>query len=184
MASLILGGARSGKSALAEQTARQSEREVVVIVTADYVQSRQDPEMKARIAKHQADRPLHWQTVEAPLDLAGAINTWAAPHRHLIVDCLTLWLSNHLLAENHESETNISELSPAAIAARTALLTCLPTLPGSITLVSNEVGHGIVPLGALNRLYVDENGRLNQAVAAVCNEVIFTIAGCALRMKG
>jgi len=172
MRELILGGARSGKSALAEQLAEQSGLAVTYIATAEAG----DEEMVARISHHQARRPEAWQLVEAPLSLARALGAHAAEDHCLIVDCLTLWLSN-LLASEPVDERRFD-------AERQALLDLLPRLPGRVILVSNEVGLGIVPLGALTRRFCDESGRLHQAVAALCDRVTFVTAGLPMTLKG
>jgi adenosylcobinamide kinase/adenosylcobinamide-phosphate guanylyltransferase len=170
MHNLILGGARSGKSALAERIAAESEREVVYVATAE----RGDGEMAERIAHHRARRPVHWHCVEEPLALAQALYLHARPDRCVLVDCLTLWLSNLLGADD-----------PARLEhERDALLELMPMLPGHIVLVSNEVGLGIVPMGELSRRFVDEAGRLHQALGASCERVIFTAAGLPLVLKG
>lgn len=168
MTHLILGGARSGKSRHAEQLAQTSRLPVSVIVTAQA----QDEEMAQRIAHHQANRPAHWEVIEAPLDLAAALHIHARDGHCLIVDCLTLWLSN-LLCQTPD------QLQPQ----RDALLAALPTLPGTILLVSNEVGMGIIPMGELSRRFVDEAGWLNQAVAGVCERVTLVAAGLPLVLK-
>jgi adenosylcobinamide kinase / adenosylcobinamide-phosphate guanylyltransferase len=170
MPTLILGGARSGKSALAERLASASGREVVYVATAQAG----DEEMARRIAHHRARRPASWHSVEEPLALAAALQAHARADRCLLVDCLTLWLSN-LLADA-EPERFERE--------RAALLAVLPALPGEIVLVSNEVGLGIVPLGELTRRFVDEAGRLHQALAASCERVLFVAAGLPLALKG
>jgi len=170
MPTLILGGARSGKSALAERLASASGREVVYLATAQAG----DEEMARRIAHHRARRPVAWRCVEEPLALAAALQAQARADRCLLVDCLTLWLSN-LLADG-EAERFERE--------RAALLAVLPALPGEIVLVSNEVGLGIVPLGELTRRFVDEAGRLHQALAASCERVLFVAAGLPLALKG
>jgi adenosylcobinamide kinase / adenosylcobinamide-phosphate guanylyltransferase len=182
MPSLIIGGARSGKSSLAERLAVESGREVVMIVTADARAHAGDQEMQARIAAHRRCRPQHWRTVEAPLRLAAALREWAAPHRHVVVDCLTLWLCNLLLVDS-PTDPAWSGPGPHFESERAALLHALPSLPGEVTLVGNEVGHGIVSVGALNRLFVDESGRLNQAVAQRCERVFLVVAGCLLTLK-
>lgn len=168
--SLILGGARSGKSRYAEQQAINSQKEVVYIATA----TAQDAEMESRIRRHQQDRPAEWITIEEPLSLAQTLQTEAAPERVLLVDCLTLWITNllcHPEPELFERETQ-------------ALLNHLPGLPGGIILVSNEVGHGIVPMGELSRRFVDETGRLHQQLAAQMDQVILMVAGLPLAVKG
>lgn len=169
MAELILGGARSGKSALALRRATESGRAVVWIATAEAG----DDEMAARIARHRAERPAHWRTVEEPLHLADALCRAARADFCVVVDCLTLWLTNLLLAEDE-----------ALLARETrAVLDILPTLPGQVILVANEVGLGIVPENALARRFRDEAGRLNQAVAAICERVTFVAAGLPLVLK-
>ena len=172
MRELILGGARSGKSALAEQRAEQSGLAVTYIATAEAG----DGEMVERIAHHRARRPADWHLLEEPVQLARALAENAANDRCLIVDCLTLWLSN-LLANELPDEGRFS-------AERTALLEVLPQLPGRVILVSNEVGLGIVPLGEITRRFCDESGRLHQAVAAVCERVTFVTAGLPMTLKG
>lgn len=170
MRTLILGGARSGKSALAERLAAATEHPVAYIATAQA----HDEEMAARIAHHRARRPAHWQSVEEPLALADALRAHARPGSCVLVDCLTLWLSNLLGADD-----------PARFAReREALLEALPTLPGQVLLVSNEVGLGVVPMGELSRRFVDEAGRLHQALATRCERVLFVAAGLPLVLKG
>lgn len=171
MIELILGGARSGKSALAEQKAIASGLTVTYIATANPVDMVEDSEMLARIAQHRAQRPAEWLVVEEPLYLATLLKSLAAPEKLLLVDCLTLWLSNLLYKDAVLKETQ-------------ALLDVLPTLPGHVILVSNEVGMGIVPLGELTRRYVDEAGRLHQKVAAQADRVTFVAAGLPLVLKG
>jgi adenosylcobinamide kinase / adenosylcobinamide-phosphate guanylyltransferase len=180
----LIGGARSGKSALAERLAQDSGREVVVIASAGPA-SHEDPEMAARISAHRMHRPAHWQTVEEPLALADALHRWAAPQRHLVVDCLTLWLTQLLLTDA-QPMPDAGPIAPGPHFApqRAALLQVLPTLPGHVTLIGNELGQGVVPLGAMNRWFVDENGRLHQAVAEHCAQVLLVVAGCALTLKG
>ena len=170
MKELILGGVRSGKSRLAEQHARDSGLPVTYIATATC----EDAEMRARIAHHQAQRPGHWQLVEEPHALAAALQRHAAANHCVLVDCLTLWLTN-LLYMQDESRLQ-SEVH--------GLLEMLPALPGHIILVSNETGMGIVPLGELTRRYCDEAGRLHQALAQSCERVILTVAGLPLPLKG
>lgn len=172
MRELILGGARSGKSALAEQRAGESGLGVTYIATAEAG----DGEMSERIAHHQARRPAVWQLVEEPVHLARALAEHAAPDRCIIVDCLTLWLNN-MLANDPVDEGRFG-------VERDALLEVLPPLPGRLILVSNEVGLGIVPLGELTRRFCDESGRLHQAVAAVCDRVTFVTAGLPMTLKG
>ena len=168
MKEFILGGARSGKSAFAQQRAIASNLHVIYLATAQA----SDTEMAERIARHRAERPSDWDLVEEPLALAAALHAHATPDRCLLVDCLTLWLSN-LLAIGEERLSN--EIS--------ALLETLPRLSGQILLVSNEVGQGIVPANPLARRFRDEAGRLHQAVAARCNRATFIITGLPLTLK-
>lgn len=168
MKELILGGARSGKSALAERLAKESGLAVTYVATA----TAGDGEMADRIAHHRARRPVAWAVAEEPMALADCLRRHAAPDRCLLVDCLTLWLANIL----GEEETFQRE--------RAALLESLPALPGRIILVSNEVGLGIVPLGELSRRFVDEAGRLHQELAGLCGRAVFVAAGLPLVLKG
>lgn len=178
---LVFGGARSGKSAYAERLAAEAGKEVVYIATA----AAGDAEMAARIAQHQAQRPAHWRTVEQPLALAAALAEWRAPQRLVLVDCLTLWLSNLMFSDGTQyPEVGTIELPARFHAERAALLAELAVERGDVVLVSNEVGMGIVPWGALSRSYADEAGRLNQAVAAACDRVAFVAAGLPLMLKG
>jgi adenosylcobinamide kinase/adenosylcobinamide-phosphate guanylyltransferase len=165
MRELILGGARSGKSRYAEQRARDSALDVVYIATAEAG----DGEMAQRIALHKAMRPADWRVVEEPLALAHALAEHAAEGRFLLVDCLTLWLSNYLVGPDVSEERFRRE--------RAALLETLPGLPGRICLVSNEVGQGIVPVNPLARRFVDEAGWLHQDLASICERVVFVTAG-------
>lgn len=169
MRELILGGARSGKSALAEQRARESGLEVIYIATAEA----HDAEMHQRIRHHRARRPDHWQCIEEPLQLAATLQRHAAQNRCLLVDCLTLWLSNLLAAGDEVFEREHG-----------ALLAAIPQLPGRLIFVSNEVGLGIVPMGELTRRFCDESGRLHQAVAASSERVTFVTAGLPMILKG
>jgi adenosyl cobinamide kinase/adenosyl cobinamide phosphate guanylyltransferase len=163
---LILGGARSGKSRHAEALVTALPPPWAYVATAQAF----DPEMTARIAAHRAARRVGWRTVEAPLDVAGALT--AAGAVPALVDCLTLWLSNLMLGA-HDVATATQALH-AALDAREA-----PTV-----LVGNEVGLGIVPDNALARAFRDEAGRLHQALAARADRVLFMVAGLALVVKG
>jgi len=181
MAELILGGARSGKSALAERLAAASGQRVVYIATAEA----RDGEMAARIAHHRARRPAAWGLVEEPLALAATLRRLAAPDTCLLVDCLTLWLSNLLFQGDaaRQAEAGENPDCPLLAGETAALVDTLPQLPGRVLLVSNEVGWGIIPLGALSRLFSDEQGRLNQRVAAVSTHVTLVAAGLPLMLK-
>ena len=170
---LVLGGARSGKSTYAERLALESGLAVSYLATAQIY----DAEFGARVQHHKNRRPANWTLVEEPHYLAQTLTRLAAENQCLIVDCLTLWLAQWICpdcnppkASNWQSE-------------REAVLTILAKLPGTIILVSNEVGMGIVPLGEINRQFQDEQGRLNQAVATVANQVTFVAAGLPLKLK-
>ena len=170
MLELILGGARSGKSRLAERLATQSGLAVTYIATSQAL----DGEMSARIQHHRQRRPSDWGLVEEPLELARALRDNAAPGRCLLVDCLTLWLTNLLMLDD---DTRLAMQGDAFLEA-------LAELPGRIILVSNETGLGVVPLGELTRRYVDEAGWLHQAVAERAERVLFTVAGLPMLLKG
>lgn len=177
---LILGGARSGKSRLAEARAAADGRPVTVIATAEAL----DAEMAVRIARHRADRPAGWRTLEATRGLATILEREARGDLCILVDCLTLWLANLMDgAENLPEPHGLAHL-PALAAERDALLATLPALPGRILLVANEVGLGLVPESPLGRLFRDEAGRLNQQVAALARRVTFVAAGLPLELKG
>ncbi|HAD26197.1 MAG TPA: bifunctional adenosylcobinamide kinase/adenosylcobinamide-phosphate guanylyltransferase [Alphaproteobacteria bacterium] len=169
----VLGGARSGKSSfaqtLAEQAAETAGHKLFYIATAEI----RDAEMADRVAAHQRARGPEWHAREAPRDLGAALRAVDAPGHVLLVDCLTLWLSNVMEAE-----------SGSGLAARfEALLADLAALSGRAILVSNEVGLGIVPDNALARAFRDQAGRLNQQVAAQADQVFFVAAGLPLKMK-
>ena len=179
---LVLGGARSGKSALAERLARESGKEVIYLATSHAG----DAEMEARIAHHRARRPAGWRTVEQPIALASALRELCAPGRIVLVDCLTLWLTN-LMFSSHQDYPEVGpvDLAPLFVEERAALLAWLDEpAPGEVVFVSNEVGMGIVPYGAVSRAFADEAGRLNQDVAARCERVLFVAAGLPLALKG
>jgi len=168
---LILGGARSGKSALAQQRARDSGAEVIFVATA----SAGDHEMAERIRRHRADRPAHWTVVEEPVALADLLARHAADGRCVLVDCLTLWLCNFFDGEDFDEDGYRTQ--------RDALLDALPRLPGHVILVSNELGLGVTPMGAMNRRFVDEAGRLHQRLATLCERVTLTVAGLPMTVK-
>ena len=170
MRQLILGGARSGKSRLAEQLATQSGQHVIYIATSQPV----DSELDERVRLHRERRPAHWGLVEEPLALAEALRAHAGDGRCILVDCLTLWLTNLLLLED----------SQRLALERDALLDAVRALPGTLLFVSNESGMGVVPLGELTRRYVDEAGWLHQAMAECCERVVLTVAGLPLILKG
>jgi len=165
---LILGGARSGKSRHAESLALQSGLQVVYIATG----WAGDAEMAERIMRHREQRPKDWLTVEEPRALASALTAHAAPGRCLLVDCLTLWLSNLLAGDEAGFRRE-----------RAALLETLPGLPGTVVMVSNEVGQGIVPMNPLARRFVDEAGWLHQDLARICGRVVWVVAGLPQTLK-
>ncbi|AFT84926.1 bifunctional adenosylcobinamide kinase/adenosylcobinamide-phosphate guanylyltransferase [Paraburkholderia phenoliruptrix] len=171
----ILGGARSGKSVHAEQLAARSALPVTYVATARVTG---DAEFNARIAHHRARRPAHWRLLEADLDLAGAVSKVDAPGHCTLIDCLTLWLANLLCPADGEP------LAPAQYQAHIeALEAALGNARGKIIAVSNEIGLGVVPLGAATRLYVDELGRLNQRIAALSTQATLMVAGLPLALK-
>jgi adenosylcobinamide kinase/adenosylcobinamide-phosphate guanylyltransferase len=166
---LILGGVRSGKSRHAVEIAKAGDCAVTVIATA----TAQDQEMAERIALHRARRPKEWSVIEEPIRLAAALGAACAPSRIVIVDCLTLWLTNLMCGED-----------PDALRRESAqLLGVLPRLPGGCVLVSNEVGFGIIPANTLARRFADEAGELHQQLAALCDQVILMAAGLPLTLK-
>ena len=165
---LVLGGARSGKSRHAQALAERSAGERIFIATAQAF----DDEMRDRIARHRADRDDSWRTVEAPLELAAAIRQADGAGRTILVDCLTLWLSNLLLAEGDLDE------------ACGELAALIPQTSGRLILVSNEVGWSIVPDNALARRFRDAAGLLNQRLAGVCDVTDLVVAGIPMRLRG
>lgn len=170
MKELILGGARSGKSRLAEERAEQSGLEVIYVATSQPL----DDAMTERVAQHRDRRPAHWGLVEEPIALAQALDSAAGEGRCVLVDCLTLWLTNLLLDPDPQRLRR----------ERDELVETLPALPGRIILVSNETGLGVVPLGELTRRYVDEAGWLHQTLAQLSDRVTFCVAGLPMILKG
>lgn len=163
---LVLGGARSGKSRHAERLVEATPAPWTYVATAQAF----DDEMRARIATHRERRGAGWHTADAPLDLATAIRS-APPGRALLVDCLTLWLTNVMLADRDVA------------AEAEALIAACREAPGPLVLVGNEVGLGIVPDNALARRFRDAAGRLHQDLAAAADRVIFMVAGLPLQVK-
>ena len=166
MIHLVIGGARSGKSRFAEQTATASGKQPVYIATAQAG----DDEMAKRIAHHQSRRDGSWLLVEEPLSLATVLATEDASGRAILVDCLTLWLNNCLHANCLEYE-------------KRRLLEQLPTMDADVVLVINDVGSGVVPLGELSRRFVDESGWLQQELAVLCSRVTLVTAGLPMTLK-
>ena len=181
MLTFILGGARSGKSSYAERLATEHGGPVLYVATA----RAWDDDMAARIRRHQADRPAHWQTLEVPLDVGAAVTDWlaAAPERPAVVllDCITL-LANNVVAPLPEDLR--PEVAEAALAPEiAALIEAVRTSGLDWIIVSNEVGLGIVPPYALGRAYRDALGRANQRLAAVADRALFMVAGLPLALK-
>lgn len=163
----ILGGARSGKSRYAEKLAAESGKEVIYLATAQA----DDEEMKARILHHRNQRPAEWQTLEEPLNIEAVIADNSDKTRCVLIDCLTLWLTNILCAR-------------ADVATfRQGLLNVLNQTDSDVILVSNETGMGVVPLGELTRRYCDEMGWLHQEVAALADQVVLMVAGIPMVIK-
>lgn len=167
---LVLGGARSGKSSLAQRLAEQRWKSPLYIATAEVL----DAEMRERVRLHQAKRGKQWACVEAPLDVAGVLDQPPAGHDGILVDCLTLWLSNVMLKEG----------SGSVPSRKTRLIESLARCPVDVLLVSNEVGMGVVPEHELGREFRDLQGWLNQDIAAIANTVVFAVAGLPLILKG
>lgn len=169
MIQLILGGARSGKSRYAEQLATDLKKPVIYIATA----TPSDSEMAARITHHQQQRPQEWRLCEAPLNLAETIKSESHKQQTILVDCLTLWLNNHLF---HYPSQDFAQLFDELVSAIT-------NIEADVIFVANEVGLGIIPLGEISRTFVDEAGRLNQRIARVADNVFFVAAGLPLQLK-
>ncbi len=183
---LILGGARSGKSTLAERLAAESGRPVLYLATSVPF----DDEMRERIAAHRSDRPSGWRTVEEPLRIAAALRDLARPGDLVLLDCLTVWLSNWLLDglgpdrdPDAPPAADWNVLESAALAETGALLADARARGVALILVSNEVGMGVVPAYPLGRRYRDALGRINQHAAAHADTVLLTIAGFPLDLK-
>lgn len=172
MKQFILGGTRSGKSALAERLAAASGKTVRYIATTD--RSHNDVEMEQRIAQHLQQRPSQWRTTESPIELASAITQYASSDSCLLIDCLTLWISNCLLSDDPQCWP----------VQRQQLLASLVNVPGDIIIVSNEVGQGLIAMDSLSRRFVDASGLLHQRVAEHCDRVILTVAGLPMALKG
>jgi adenosylcobinamide kinase/adenosylcobinamide-phosphate guanylyltransferase len=167
---LVIGGARSGKSSYAEAQAKASGKPVVYVATSEV----RDQEMANRVEMHKAQRPKEWNVVEEPYQLAKVLAEQSRVDNCILVDCLTLWLSNCLFGEDSQpwSERKIE------------LLNLLDNLPGQVILVTNEVGCGVVPMGEVSRQFVDEAGWLHQAIAAKVAKVTLVTAGLPMQLKG
>lgn len=168
---LVLGGVRSGKSHLAEALARRCDLPVTYVATA----RAWDAEMERRIASHRRRRPADWRLVEEPLDLASTLARECRDERCVLVECLTLWLTNRLMECDRDAdlERDIDTLAAAVDAA-----------PGRLILVGNETNMGVTPVGELSRRYCDLAGRLHRELAARCDQVLLLVAGLPLTLKG
>ncbi len=167
---LILGGMRSGKSAMAQMLAEQRSQSVIYLATA----TAGDTEMTQRIARHQQERPPHWGLIEEPIELAKCLKANDQAGQIILVDCLTLWLTNLLMLDDDHQ----------LAAQQQVLLDTVSTLEGGLILVSNEINMGVVPMGALSRRFCDEAGRLHQALAQQSDEVMLMVAGLPIKAKG
>jgi len=168
---LILGGARSGKSRLAQKLASRYPS-VVFVATATPV----DDEMRRKIERHKADRPSEWVTVEEPISVDAVVREWGPRAGVMLVDCLTLYTANLLSAEHHSTENVLLRVQ--------SLLEALCKAETSIVLVSNDVGSGIVPVYPSGRAFRNLLGEINQQVAAIADNVAFMVAGLPLLLKG
>jgi len=169
MKTLILGGVRSGKSRYAAELARELASPVTLIATGTGL----DDEMAARIALHRANRPAAWSVVEEPIHLAAALAATASSDNVILIDCLTLWVTNLLCSDDPQGLRREAS----------ALVETLSSLPGHCVLVSNEVGLGIIPVNALARRFADEAGELHQRLAALCDRVVLMVAGIPMTVK-
>ena len=165
--SVVLGGAACGKSAFAETLVTATELSRVYVATAQVW----DDEMAVKVAAHRHQRGSGWRTIEEPSDVPGALAT-VTPDEVVLLDCLTLWLTNLVLAE-----TDIT-------AATDALLAAIDACPAPVVIVTNEVGHGIVPDNALARRFRSDQGHLNQRIAAAADLVVFVVTGLPMVLKG
>lgn len=168
---LVLGGIRSGKTALAESLVTSSGLPVVYVATATAA----DDEMAKRIRRHQDSRPRDWGVSEVPVELAAELarHSIETEPPQLLIDCMSLWVSNLLYAGNHVFDRE-----------RSAFLAAVQTYPGSLVVVSNEVGLGTIGMDPLTRRFCDELGWLNQALARACDQVVMSVAGLPLTLKG
>lgn len=165
---LVLGGAKSGKSAFAETLCTRFDGQKIYLATAQS----HDDEMTQRINEHQARRDATWQTINVPLDLVSALADHNQPEKIILLDCLTLWISNLMMNERNFDE------------ALSALLAQIKTMQATLIIVSNEVGHGIVPDNKMARLFRDQSGIAHQKIAALCDQAYFLTAGLPQKLKG
>ena len=167
---LVLGGARSGKSAYAEKLAAQTMQKVVYVATAKV----RDKAIEERVTLHQQSRPSEWLTVECPLDLGAVLQEHASKGNTVLVDCLTMWVTNMLCEE--DSKKVLAE-------QKQSFFESLGTVKGNVVFVSNEVGMGIIPMGEITRDYVDIAGRLHQDIATLADKVLLIVAGLPMVLK-
>ena len=167
MIELILGGARSGKSRYAELQAIQSAKQVIYIATAEAG----DDEMQFRIQKHQNSRPQSWETIEEPVQLAKTLQENGQKNTCVLVDCLTLWLTNILFDKQGKLQLSVFEQQSSA------LFSLLSNFSGHVIFVTNEIGLGVVPMDKMSRKFVDEAGLLHQKIASLSDKVVLVTAG-------
>ena len=170
MKTLILGGIKSGKSHLAEQLATDTCQSITLIATA----TAQDDEMRTRIEKHRNSRPSHWVVIEEPIEAGRALDENDNVAKCVVLDCLTLWLTNLLLLQDEET----------FLLERASLMQAVKSFSSSLIIVSNETSMGIVPMGELSRRYCDEIGMIHQELAGLSETVILTVAGLPHFLKG
>jgi adenosylcobinamide kinase / adenosylcobinamide-phosphate guanylyltransferase len=173
MVSLVIGGARSGKSRFAQSLASSSGRAIFVATARA-----EDSEMAARIAQHRRDRPENWITVEEPIQIANAVERHCGDCDFLLVDCLTLWLSNFCWEHRERAESVIEEAAVQEVARVVRVST-----PARMVLVTNEVGWGLVPESRVGRFFRDLQGRVNQKAAALADQVFQVVAGIPVVIK-
>lgn len=181
---LILGGARSGKSSHAERMARELGGRVTYVATAQPL----DDEMRQRIAFHRAVRPAAWRTIEEPLDLAGAVRTATKESDVVLIDCLTLWVSNRLCGVPYPDSSAewiaaVSQLEVGLSGELDSIFETVRSHDGTVILVSNEVGMGLVPPSPLSRAYRDLLGMVNRRIAAEAEKVLLLVAGVPVDVK-
>lgn len=178
---LITGGSRSGKSGHAERLAASLSKEVVYIATAS-VGPGDRGEMAQRIAAHRRSRPQHWLTIEEPVAAGRTIREHSAPGDCVVLDCVTLWLSN-VLGLHEPSEDPLLLRRERLESERHDLLAAVEQYRGHLIIVTNELGSGVVPMGELSRFFVDEHGWTNQRLAEACDSVVLMVAGVPVTVK-
>ena len=174
MLTLVIGGARSGKSRFAQSLGCQARRPVYIATARA-----EDTEMEARIARHRAARPGHWSTVEAPLEIAAAVEGAAREHDFMLLDCLTIWLSNFCWEYRDSPQPRLEAAALGEIARLAAAAE-----RRNVVVVTNEVGCGLVPESAVARLFRDLQGWVNQEAACAADRVVHVVAGIAVEIKG